>query len=89
MPAYSHDLTEVGTEPTLICTVPPGASSVMLQNVGDVPVFLGGPDVAVDGPRLGMALAAGAETSLPSPDPVGSDLYGVTADGSTVIVYLY
>lgn len=75
-----HGAVEVGVEPTPICTATQDVSSVTVQNVSDVPVFVGSSRVSVDGPTRGLMINPGETTSVPSYQNDASTLFAVVAD---------
>jgi hypothetical protein len=80
---------KVGDEPTLICTVPPGKSFVTLQNIGKVPIFIGGPTVSASADLLGLRLEPDTQLQLSAADPDANDLYGVASKDSGTVVFIY
>jgi hypothetical protein len=86
---YLNGLVQVqaGT-PTLICTVGSENDGVLIQNTGNAPVFLGGPNVAASGANQGVSVAANATVTVPSVGGTTSPLYGITAAVAQNVVYL-
>jgi len=66
----------VDATPTVICelTFDP---AVVVQNTGDVAVFIGGESVAASGASAGLALAPGAILTIPFAG--SAPLYGIVA----------
>jgi hypothetical protein len=88
------DTTDVGPgDPVFLCTVP--ETGVLVKNLGDSRVFLGGPDVtATEGYPLdpgesqvftGTAPRESAAVPAPPGDMTPSQLYGCVADGSGAV----
>lgn len=85
MSTFNHGAVEVGSAPVLVCTVSTERASLHIQNAGERPVFIGGPDVAVSGPRRGFEVAPGASRMLFTAESDAVDLYGVSPDSTTVV----
>lgn len=89
MSTYDHGLVILSPDaPTLICLVTSGNDSIMIQNVGNAQVFVGGPDVAASGPRQGISIPAGEIVPLPSVGGHRNQLYGITSALPQSVVYL-
>lgn len=80
MRELNHGAVEIGVGPTLICDAIQDVTSVMVQNISDVPVFVGASDVSVDGPRRGIMLKPGDTQSISSYQNDSSPIFGVVAD---------
>lgn len=62
--AYASGTAEVGEDKaTLLCGVP--ESGVMIRNLGEAAVHVGGPDVGNDGEGAGYPVDAGAAETFP------------------------
>lgn len=80
MRQLNHGAVEVGVNPTLVCDAVQDVSAVTVQNVGDVPVFVGANDVSVDGPRRGIMIGPGQTQSISSYQNDSSPIYALVAD---------
>jgi hypothetical protein len=89
--AFKHGVIAVpfGTAPVFLCT--PGPSGVLLQNVGAVPVFFGGPGVTADTAATGGVPLGTGQTfpdslvgrpSVTVPPDTDQGLYGRVASGT-------
>jgi hypothetical protein len=58
---------EIGEDATEICGVP--ASGVRVRNTGDVPVYVGGPDVGNDGDARGYPVEPGGSEDFAGASP--------------------
>jgi len=59
---------------------------VIVENTGDVTVFLGGESVAASGADTGFPLAAGAVLTIPWSG--GEPLYGIVASDTGTVAFL-
>ena len=80
MRQLNHGAVEVGVNPTPVCDAVQDVSSVTVQNISDIPVFVGASDVAVDGPRRGIMIKPGETQSISVYPHDASPLYAVIAD---------
>lgn len=65
--AFTSGTREVGEDATEICGVP--ASGVRVRNTGNVPVYVGGPDVANDGDGKGYPIEPGGSEDFAGASP--------------------
>ena len=88
---YSNGSTTVGTTPTLICTVDPESSGVILQNTGSAAIYVGGPNVTTSGTYTGISLTntSSPVVFFPSIGGVQHGIYGVVATGTQTISWAY
>ncbi|ORV81057.1 hypothetical protein AWC11_27310 [Mycobacterium interjectum] len=75
----------IGTTPTLICAISYGTCGAIVQNSGDVPVFLGNQSVAPDN---SLSLAPGQVITIPGGTDRGFTLYGVAATDTGAVTFL-
>lgn len=81
----------VTTTATAVCTLSAVSSDVLVQNNGNVPIFLGDSTVAASGDAAGISLAAGATLQIPGVRGAGTyttELYAVTASDSGTLAFL-
>jgi hypothetical protein len=89
MTSYNNGLVQVVSgSPTLIVTVASENGGVLIQNVGNALVFLGGPTVTSSGANQGVSVAAGATLLVPSVGGQTNALYGVTAATAQNVAFL-
>jgi hypothetical protein len=81
---------QVKREPTVVCVVPQGVASCLVQNRSRSTVFLGGHDVTNDGERQGFLLDPGESITVPAFEDDASALYAVTdaEDTPATVVFL-
>lgn len=78
---FKQDVVEVTDKPAIVCTVPQSISMVLVRNVGEATVYVGGVDVTA---ATGMPiLTTDMPVGLPSFDSDVIDLYAVVAKGET------
>jgi hypothetical protein len=76
-----HGAVEVRIKPTLICTVAQGVEDVLIQNVSDTDVFVGGSGVATDGDLQGFRVKPGESHPFPTFEFDSTNLYAVIDGG--------
>ncbi|UXA04425.1 hypothetical protein KXD96_15460 [Mycobacterium sp. SMC-2] len=79
------EATTIDTTPTLIHTSNYQSTARIIQNSGDVPVFVGDESVSADGATPALTLAPGATVTIPGG---GCTLYGVVASGTGSVTVL-
>jgi hypothetical protein len=87
----NHGAVEVGVRPTLICTAMQDVSTVMVQNVSNVPVFVGSEDVTIDGARRGLRVKPDETQTIWSYQNDANTIWGVIAgdgDATATVVFL-
>lgn len=91
----THGSVEVGLKPALICTAGQDVSGVLVQNVGDTPVFVGSGQVTSDGPNRGIRINPGESQSFSVYPHDSTSLYAVTVkqnnhdkDVSATVVFM-
>lgn len=75
--------------PTHICTVPQDIQFVTVRNLGEEPVFFGGPQVnsaSDDGVNTGFPLLPGELHDIPAYDSDATELWAVAASEVVVTV---
>lgn len=92
--AVTSGTVTIGTEPTLICAM--GAGGVLLSPSA-AGVFIGGPDVAASGDKMGVQLPPSVATWMPGAAPFElpvldtavdhAVLYGISESGGQTVSY--
>lgn len=88
MRGLAHGRVEVGEDPKLIAVAGQDVSSVSLHNFGDATVFIGSEAVAAEGDLVGFPLPAGESLNVQVFASDATEIFGVTAEGTAVLVYL-
>jgi hypothetical protein len=91
---YQNGVVSCGTTATLICTpsTAPDVDGVLVQNLGAVALYLGGPTVTAGTTATGgLQLPASSTTPVLVPTTGASSeaIYGIVASGSVNVAYLY
>ena len=87
--SFRQGSVKITDKPTLIVTVPHTVNSVIVQNIGSAPVFIGGDDVTTDGELSGIRLGP-KDPPLPIPcyEYDSSELYGISGGSGGVVSFL-
>jgi hypothetical protein len=91
---FKNGVISVGTTPTLIAAQgsTPENSGVLIQNLGAVAVFLGGPTVTAGVTATGgLQLPASNTTpvNVPTTGAASEALYGIVASSTANVAYLF
>jgi hypothetical protein len=73
----AHGAVGVRIKPTLICTVSQNVDDILIQNVSDTDVFVGGSGVASSGDHQGFLLKPGESQVFPTFEFDSTDVYAV------------
>lgn len=90
MREYNHGAVEVSDSAALICSIPQDADKVLVRNVGDFTVYLGGEEVSVEN---GFPVEPGEHVDVPCFESDTAELYVVAAErkddeGSALVRFL-
>lgn len=90
--AYKNGVVSVGTTATLIATPSsaPENDGILIQNLGSVTLYLGGPTVTAGTTSTGgYQVAASASVTVPTTGASSEPLYGITASSTANVAYLF
>lgn len=86
---YKNGVATATSTASKLVTVTAENDGIIVQNLGSVTVYLGGPSVTANQTATGgYPLAAGASQSVPSVGGLAQDLWAVTASSTAPVAWL-